>query len=172
MSETQERALFTAGLALQAVQIAELNLNSILTWNFPKQEPIDLAGLSAMSAANLKSTVGRLLTDLRKRANIDPDFDAVLERFVANRNRFAHRLFTEENFELASDSGSERAIAFMDGLLKDASIVQRTLVSFMICSASASGDQRLINFADELIRSPDRPYEIIAGADIIFRRKP
>jgi hypothetical protein len=83
--------IFTeAGRALYAVQIADKTIINLLRLVYP-DEKIDSVESHRKSEEKLsKATLGPLIDTLKKRVNIEPEFDDILNDYLKNRNTFVH----------------------------------------------------------------------------------
>ena len=109
LTNTQRGAISSVGLTLLSIQGCEHVIDFMLHWVFPSNPNLDLKALAAMDAKKQKKTLGQLLSELRKRAEIHPHVDSMLVEFLTLRNRFVHRLFNEREFNLATDNSCARA---------------------------------------------------------------
>lgn len=116
----QDEVLRTLGLAVLAGQGIERLMSSCLT--FPlRDEPLQTAEqLHALLGRHSKSTLGQLLTTLRKRVGLHPTFDHQFERFLDSRNLIAHRLHDlPGGLDLHSEEGRAKLKTFLLQFLED-----------------------------------------------------
>ncbi|HSV63714.1 MAG TPA: hypothetical protein VLH83_10260 [Chthoniobacterales bacterium] len=156
MSDVQRRAIFEAGLTLHALQITEHQVSFCLTWVFPKDANTRLRELFAADLRHQKLTLGQLLAELRKRAEIADDFDELLADFVNKRNRFVHKLLTEDQYQLQSDVGAAKAIEFMLPLQELAVTVQDTFHGHLVSWGKNSEDRDLKAVSEQLLQKHPR----------------
>ena len=169
MKPSTGRAVFEAGLTLQAVQVAEHQLTFALTWIFPKDSNLRLYELYRMGADLQKRTLGQLVRELRQRADIRPDFDSLLADFIARRNRFAHSLFTEDDYLLESDAGSARATEFMLQLQDISTQVDQALLGHLVQWGHTANVPGLREFTDSLLQRSPRLQQIKRTHEDVIR---
>lgn len=88
----QDDVLKTLGLAVIAGQGVEHLLSSCLTFPLHGEPLQTIEQLHILLERHSKATLGQLLKALRKRVDLHPTFDEMLDRFLQNRNVIAHRL--------------------------------------------------------------------------------
>src|SRR5664279_4810776 len=108
---TEEELFFTwMGMCLNMVQSAERGIRDVLTYVFPTGGVFDQTGLESDEAAFRRRTIGQLVVELRRRAEIHPDFEPALAGFLTDRNTFIH------HFEVVRAEGDEKALLFVKSL--------------------------------------------------------
>lgn len=110
------------------VQLAERQLKACITWLGTNAEET-LEGLEARRETLRKKTIGFFLAALRKKVDIEPSFDALLQDFLAKRNLFAHDLMSIPNFSLR-DEDIPVGIEFLRDLSSKADNVNDTFLGF------------------------------------------
>lgn len=172
MTDIQRRAVFEAGLTLQAVQVAEHQITFCLTWVFPKDDSLRLHALYALDAKHQRLTLGRLVSELRERATIRDDFDQLLCDFITRRNRFAHKLFTEDQHVLENDASAARVTEFLLALQDIVVQVQTAFLGHLVqWGQSASNVSGLREFTDGLLRDNPRLQRIQRSHKDVIRRR-
>lgn len=93
------------GVALLLLQTSERVIRLCMTLVLPKHEAITLELLQQQEESERCRTLGYFLTELRKRVDIDAQFDLLLIDFLKNRNDFIHDLsrVPDWGFEKAQD---------------------------------------------------------------------
>jgi hypothetical protein len=105
---TEDDLLMHMGILLLNIQQFESLLLHAL-----KQIYAESADLTAEKLyAEDKRTLGALMTDLRKRAVLEKDADALLESVLCDRNLFVHRLRHQKWFDLSTENGRQRTMEF------------------------------------------------------------
>jgi uncharacterized protein YutE (UPF0331/DUF86 family) len=84
-----------------------------------------------LAEADRKKTLGDLVGKMRKRIVINKDFDAKLNKFVADRNAFAHRFLKVDGVSLHSDDGLKEGIEFTKSLTAQANEVRKTILGLI-----------------------------------------
>lgn len=106
---TEDEMLAHIGALLLNVQQFEFLLKHAL-----KQIYADSAELTAEKIfAEDKRTLGRLINDLRKRANLEQDADALLGALLKDRNLFVHHLRHQKWFDTATERGRRQVWEFL-----------------------------------------------------------
>jgi hypothetical protein len=151
MSDAQKRATFTAGITLQGIQGVEQILGFCLRFVFPRDPSLNPSTLYVMDSATQKRTLGQVVAELRKRVEVQSDFDAMLREFVELRNRFVHRLFNERDFTLATDESCFRAVEVMRRLQLLTWDIQNVLMAYNLLWVQHSGIAELAAASDKEI---------------------
>lgn len=103
------------GLALVFLQTTEQLIRKCLTYVFPPDGGVTLEMLEQVGKR--KHTLGKFLCELRKRVDIDDQFDSILDEFLDMRNKLIHRLEDVPGWSLDNDDGLKIARHFVDRLL-------------------------------------------------------
>ena len=128
----QDEVLKTIGLAVIAGQGVERLLQTCLRFPFHGQPLQTEEQVKALLGLHSKATLGKLLSVLRQRVDLLPEFGVQLDRFLENRNVIAHRLHdTPGGLDLHSDVGRERLLTFLIQFLEDAHHVNMVLVGVL-----------------------------------------
>jgi hypothetical protein len=126
----REDAWTRIGLLLGMLQHAEHAINVSLSWVFTDR-PVSLEEIAFFEKSKQKKALGVLLRALRERVNIDSQFDAFLTRFLQDRNRFVHHLFTERGFSINETKDVPRIRKFVDSLAHRTAIVISVFHAFI-----------------------------------------
>jgi hypothetical protein len=125
------------GLLLGVLQNVEHAVNTALQWVF-RHDPFGeehqdnlLDQLSHLKDFQRKKTLGQLHCALREQAKINRDFETFFSTFVEDRNRFIHRLFLEEGFNIGRPEDTERIRKFIDDLTDRALTVAAVFHAFL-----------------------------------------
>ena len=119
MTKSQKDVMTSVGIALFGIHGAENYLKFVLSYIFPADEGATWTDLLAEDQRRRKDTLGRMITRLREQAIVDPDFEALLSRFLFNRNRFVHGLLVEPGFIPDDDEGIANIRTFLNELEHD-----------------------------------------------------
>src|SRR5688572_23931725 len=101
------------GGTLILLQSAERTISRCMLFVFQKGEGLTLEDLEKEEKQARKKTLGQFIFELRKRVELEPDFDEMLERFVEDRNQFVHRIETVPGWDLESSEGRQAAHMFI-----------------------------------------------------------
>lgn len=128
--DVTQKILTMIGYALLDIQATEKAIRVCIKVAIPDQDQI-LSGLSErlFDETYEKSTLGQMLTKLRSRASFQPDFEELLQRFLHNRNIFAHHLDAAPGWDLKTSEGLKAATTFMSNLLLDSKQVRLILLA-------------------------------------------
>lgn len=100
------------GVALLQIQAAEhvirLTLQHVI-----QDKSITVEMLEAQEAAERKKNLSYFLNKLRARADLLPEFNEMLQKFLDYRNTFAHNLSEVPGWNLETDEGRKIAIAWL-----------------------------------------------------------
>jgi hypothetical protein len=84
-----------------------------------------------MSASDIERPLGAFLTELRRRAELHSDVDALLTRYLLRRNEFIHDISQPEGWSLKSDEGLEVVDQQLKDLLADSKEVRTLFVALL-----------------------------------------
>jgi hypothetical protein len=115
IEQPQRDILFRMGLALLFLQTTEQLIRGCLTYVFPSGGILTLEMLERIE--NRKHTLGQFLVELRKRIDVDDQFDSILAEFLDKRNILIHRIGDVPGWSLDNDHGLKIARQFVDRLL-------------------------------------------------------
>jgi len=101
------------GLCLLHIQAAE-HVIKLTLQHVIRNDSITLEMLEAVEEAERKKTLGYFLAKLRKRADLVPEFDEMLQKFLGRRNTFAHNLSEIPGWSLETEEGRQVAIKWLD----------------------------------------------------------
>jgi hypothetical protein len=87
--------------------------------------------IEAQGEVERNKTLGQLLVELRKRINVNPEFDDVLKSFLQDRNTFIHNLSKVPHFSLESDEGMKAGLDFISKLTQRAEHVRNVLAGLV-----------------------------------------
>lgn len=121
IGEEEMESMARVGIALRLVQTVEVVLRLVMTFVLQKDEgPLSIQKLEAQTKAERKKTLGYFLIELRKRAGLRDDLEAMLDRFLEARNTLAHRLDDIPGWEQRDTvEGRLQAYHFLSQLSKD-----------------------------------------------------
>ena len=135
---------------LALLQQTEHTINVALSWVFT-DAPITLEQITFFESVKQRKTLRVLLKSLRDRVSVDTDFDSFLTTFLYDRNRFVHRLFTEEGFDIDEPKDASRIREFVDSLTHRTAIVLAAFHAFIEIWAE---ENDLSGDADAFKRAP------------------
>lgn len=78
-----------------------------------------------------RKTIGQMLGELRKRVSFQDDFEAILNRFLKNRNILAHDLANIPDWDLTTKEGINIANEFLTELIEDSKTVRSVFVGII-----------------------------------------
>jgi hypothetical protein len=162
--------LVRIGVALLQIQTAEKVIKLCMTFVLQKTSPLTLEALEAQQESERRSTLGYFLNELKKRADVHPDFAEVLASFLAMRNTFVHNLTDVPGWDMNTDEGSARAREFLNELLRVADHVLKVFIGLV------RAWQREVGFDDALdhgyLKEIDASYTWLAAQIFSPQGKP
>lgn len=106
---------------------------------------------------------------LRKRADVDPGFDALLDEFLEKRNILVHRLADVPGWSLESGSGLAAANAFVQDMLRVTEAVLNVFVGLVRAWQDQTGIGTPEFGSDPFFAEIDSTYKPLVN-DIFFRK--
>ena len=115
MSASKEETEIYAmiGATLIHLQYTEQSIRRCMTFVFQEGSGITLEELETQLSKERKKTIGYFLGELRKRAELHPSFDKVLDDFLECRNKFVHNIESVPGWDLDSAEGKKSARMFI-----------------------------------------------------------
>lgn len=89
-----------------------------MTLVLQQSSALTLESLERQEKAERKKTLGYFLSELRKRADLEPGFEALLDDFLERRNILVHRLADVPGWSLENDVGLAATNAFVQDMLR------------------------------------------------------
>ncbi|GAA6210637.1 hypothetical protein NBRC116602_03770 [Hyphomicrobiales bacterium 4NK60-0047b] len=93
------------GISLIHVQFAEKMFKDILLLVIQNDEFLDLEKMKKQNHFLERKTLGQLISVLKKRVDLDDDFEQLLLEFIDDRNTLAHNLNRVEGYEIHTVDG-------------------------------------------------------------------
>jgi len=116
LSDHQQQILTSMGVTLILLQSTEKIINLCMTFVFQNSSRLTLEALELQQKEEQKKTLGYFLRELRKRADLAPEFDQLLRDFLNHRNTFIHKLSDLPGWDLDSPEGRQIAERFISKL--------------------------------------------------------
>lgn len=123
MTPDQKDLLAELGGTLLMIQTTERVLRLCMTFVLPKASPVTLELLRAQEKAERKSTLGYFLGELRKRVDVDPQLDRLLDEFLERRNMLVHRFSDVDGYSYETGPGIAAGRAFIHETLRSTETV-------------------------------------------------
>ena len=170
MNAEQKDVLMRMGAALVFVQSTEQLIRLCMTLVLQKDSPLTLEKLEKQTREERRKTLGYFLSELRKRTDLDENFDTLLEEFLEERNILVHRVDDIPGWSLQTTEGRKIAGAFVD------SFTRKTVEIFKVFAGLLRSWQEQTNFdisvpgADELFAEIDADYKSLVD-DIFFEKE-
>jgi hypothetical protein len=115
IGEPQREIMFRMGFALLITQTTEKLISTCLAYALPESGSVTLESLEKDN--NRKKTLGQFIVELRKRVDIDDQFDKVLSEFLDKRNVLIHRIDDVPGWSLHNEEGLKVARLFVDRVI-------------------------------------------------------
>lgn len=126
--ETKNRLSRKAFAILIKLPQIERSLKLLLTWVFSEKEAdsLTLEDIESSNTKLRKATLGRLIRLLEERLMLQDEFKMLMERVLADRNTFIHRL-GDEGYIADDPPTISRLESFLDRLIADSVKLERSL---------------------------------------------
>lgn len=128
MTPQQKDTLAAIAVALLLAQTAERVIKLCMTFVLQKSSPLTLELLEHQETAERRKTLGYFLGELRKRADLEPGFESLLEDFLERRNVLVHEFGGRDEYSLNTVEGLAGANAFLRDMIR---ITEEALKVFM-----------------------------------------
>jgi hypothetical protein len=139
-----------------------------MTFVLQRQPLTSLDILEKQTAEEARRTLGYFLSELRKRASLEEEFDENLRQFLELRNQFAHRLHSVEGLNFNTAEGIAVAEAYIGRVAGLAEYVLKVFTGLVRAWQEEVGLQ--VSFPqDEYFQEIDRIYN--PAADWLFSAK-
>ncbi|MCZ7563808.1 MAG: hypothetical protein M5U08_08340 [Burkholderiales bacterium] len=126
-----QQVLIAMGVAVLMLQVTERVIRLCMTIVLQKQSPLTLEALQAQEEFERNKALGYFVAELRKRADLQDGFDALLKDFLKNRNDFIHDLSRVPGWELGSEEQTEKAKRFVHGLIHQSDRVLKVFLGLV-----------------------------------------
>lgn len=129
--QEHKEVLVAMGVALLILQTTERVIRLCMTLVLPKDGALTLESLQQQEESERYKTLGYFLAELRKRVNIDAEFDLLLRDFLKNRNDFIHDLsrVRDWGFKKAQDVASSKE--FVNRIIRQSERVTKVFSGFI-----------------------------------------
>lgn len=151
-------SLARIGEALLFIQNVESALRFVMTFVIQKGPGgLDLEKWEMQTSAEREKTIGYFLSQLRFRADVEPDIDARLSAFLDIRNQLVHRLHEVPGWGLEEDTSIEASNDFLTEVLANCFFVYFWL-NGLIRSWAKQNDFRTQYDDDEILQMIDEHF--------------
>ena len=113
--EKEAELLETIGVLLILLQDVERFLSAYIKMCLPGPNGINVKKLLAED----KRTLSDFIRDIKKRADLEPEFEVTLSRLLTNRNIFIHSMRFQPWFDTSSPEGQDSVWRFLAVLQND-----------------------------------------------------
>jgi hypothetical protein len=138
LTESQKHTFSVIGETLYMIQLAEWAIQTSLISAFSDNE-ISVESLYSENEKIRKKTMGQVLSLLRKRNELHPQFDEMLRAFLEKRNFFVHHIFNDPNYSLSTKNDCEIIEKFLNDLQDYAWNVQNVFLGCLTNWIEESG---------------------------------
>jgi hypothetical protein len=114
----QKDTLVAMAVALLLIQTTERVIKLCMTFVLQRSSPLTLEILERQEKEERRKTLGYFLGELRKRADLDPGFDALLEEFLEKRNILVHHFGAINEYSLNTEAGLAAGNAFVHRMIQ------------------------------------------------------
>lgn len=123
--QEHQEVLVAMGVALLLLQTSERVIRLCMTLVLPKYEALTLELLQQQEESERCRTLGYFLAELRKRVDIDTQFDLLLIDFLKNRNDFIHDLSRVPDWGFENSQGALTSKEFVSRLIRQTESVTK-----------------------------------------------
>ena len=116
-----------------------------------------------------KKTLGYFLNELRKRADLDENFDALLEEFLDERNILVHSVDDVPGWSLQTTEGRKIASAFVDGFIEKTVEILKVFMGLIRSWQEQENIEVSVPGADEFVAEIDADYKTLVD-DLFFEK--
>ena len=138
LTKTQEHVFGVIGETIYMIQIAEHAIQNCMIFVF-EQPDFLIENFYAVEQRERKKTLGYIITTLRSKAEIHPQFDGMLTAFVDKRNFFIHNLFNDKEYGLSTDEQCKKTESYLSDLQDYAWNIMNVFLSVLIEWSKTSG---------------------------------
>jgi hypothetical protein len=128
--EDQKDLYAVVGVTLVQLQSIETMLRFCMGVVFKDKDDKTLADLT--NPKTRTQTLGQFIFRLRKKSDLDPQFDTVLGNFLDHRNEFVHHLTRDHRMRFDSQQGRDNLRVFIGLLATELDTVAKTLLGFIM----------------------------------------
>jgi len=157
-SARAQLALQKIGYTLLHLQTTERVIKLVMQTAMPSEKELFASLTERISSKDMERPLGPFLTELRKRASLHADFDALLRRFLINRNIFIHEISQSEGWSLKTESGLNVIEKQISELLTDSEHV-RTHFKALLHSWKIQGEMPTTEDEHEAFQAISGKYE-------------
>ena len=156
--EAQRDLFQRMGVELLHLQSVENAIRLCLQIVLPESPVLTLEALHAQEEKESKKTLGYFLSSLRKRVQVEAEFDSLLAEFLKNRNVFVHNLWSLEGWDPRSTEGCQRCVQFVQVLGDQATHVLNIFTGLLRAWEIQSGHLTKIPGAEDQFRRIEQDY--------------
>lgn len=127
----RDSILQVIGFLVVGMQQTEDLINTSLQLALPDGQFLTLDGLMRDKKRLRKATLGRLITVMKQRTALSPDFEEVLEAYLEDRNILIHDLGRMGGFDYKSKEGLDRMERFLGNLNQNYEVVTKVFLSLL-----------------------------------------
>ena len=169
MNAEQKDLLMRIGFALILVQSAEQHIRFCMTYVLQKDSPLTLAKFEKQTKEERRKTLGYFMNELRKRADLDENFGALLEEFLEERNILVHSLDDIPGWSLQTTEGRKIASAFVNSFIGKAIEVLKVFMGLFRSWQEQANIDVSVPAAGELFAEIDTDYKSLVD-DLFFEK--
>ena len=169
MTPQQKDTLAAMAVALLLIQTTERVIKLCMTFVLQRSSPLTWEVLQRQKKEERRKTLGYFLGELRKRADLDPGFDNLLEEFLEKRNILVHDFGGLDDYSLNSEAGLVAANTFVARMIQVTESVLLVFVGLTRAWQEQAGMQAGEGGDHPLFAEVDKAYKPLVN-DIFFRK--
>lgn len=136
---TKTKILAKIGYVLMRVQSTEKVIKHVMQIAMPREADLFTSLSERLESKDMERPLGAFLKELRKRAQLNQDFDELLRFFLLQRNVFIHDITQPKGWTLKTKEGLQVVDAQLNQLLENSERV-RTHFKALLYSWKIQGD--------------------------------
>jgi hypothetical protein len=125
------KVLAKIGYVLMNVQSTERVIKRVMQIAMPREADLFVPLFERLASKDMDRPLGAFLTELRKRAGLNQDFDELLKRFLLQRNVFIHDITQPEGWTLKTKEGIVVVDIQLNNLLNDSKDVRTHFMALL-----------------------------------------
>lgn len=118
------KVLAKIGCVLMHVQYTESVIKRVMQIAMPREADLFVSLSERLSSKDMGRPLGAFLSELRKRAHLNEEFDELLKRFLLQRNVFIHDIAQPEGWTLKTEEGIRVVDTQLNELLENSGKVR------------------------------------------------
>jgi hypothetical protein len=155
------------------MQHTEKIVDVVITYLIQEEEKLTLEYIERQEKEKRSRTLGRLVKQMRDRAELDPSLDTLLENFVEHRNQLTHRLSEIPGWDsFETENGRKVTVEFLANLNRENRQVLQIFTGFLIAWDHKNNIGIIEKKAEPLVKLMPDILKYAASIDQLVSAKP